>query len=72
MSVPIVAVQSVFDDQFEHLFESIDEGEKIFEEVKLVQFDLRNINQDRLANCLVSKIKKLTLDQEYSDRMLKH
>ena len=50
-------------DQLGHLFESIENGDKIMEDVRLVLVNFRSLNQDILANCLVNKTKRLTLDQ---------
>merc|ERR1719186_1517596 len=60
----------ISDDQADYLIESISTGDKIMEEVNLVKLDLRNFNQETLANCLVSKIKKLALtDVDFNNQL---
>ena len=48
-------------EQFNHLFETIEKGDKIMEEVKLKRLVLEDINEESLVNCFVKKIKRLTL-----------
>lgn len=63
-------VEILSDEQFDHLFASMEKGEKIMDEVKLINLDLTGINQERLANCFVTKIKRLTLDAAESDNVM--
>jgi len=50
--------------QFEHFLESIEKGDKIMEVVKLEQLKetFEGLNQENLTNFLVSRVKKLTMD----------
>ena len=63
-------VEILSDEQFDHLFASMEKGEKIMDEVRLINLDLTGINQERLANCFVTKIKRLTLDAAESDNVM--
>ena len=48
-------------DQLEELFKGLEKRVEAMEEVDIECLDLTELNQDRLANCFVTKIKKLTL-----------
>ena len=48
-------------DQLEDLFRGLEKKMETIEEVKLRYMNLEDLNQDRLVNCFVKKIKNLTL-----------
>lgn len=48
-------------DQLEETFKDIDKNEKIMERMDFQELDLSELNQNRLNDCLVNKVKRLSL-----------
>ena len=50
-------------DQFNDLFQGLENKENMVEEVELMDLNLSGLNQDRLVNCFINKVKNITLRQ---------